>query len=408
MNQLLTVGALESFLIAIFVLFLGHFINARIPVLKKFNIPEPIVGGLIVAAGIAGLHFNGIDIEFNLPLQNTFMLMFFATVGLAASYTQLIKGGVKVLIFLAVASLYIVLQNGLGMSLATLLGLDPLMGLIAGSITLSGGHGTGAAWSQTFQTVYGMNNVLEIAMASATFGLIMGGIIGSPVAQRLVDKFGLKSKYGNTNRTHEQFPELVTYNENEEDKVTSKKMIESLFMILICVTGAKYLEIWVNSFEIKWLMIPDFVYALFIGVIITNTLEVTRVKKLDIETVDILGTVSLALFLAMALMSLKLWNILDLAIPILIILLAQSTMLAIFAYVVTFRVMGKDYDAAVIASGHCGFGLGATPTAVMNMGSVVNRFGPSPQGFMVVPIVGAFFIDIVNLIILQATLSIFG
>ncbi|WP_257296704.1 sodium/glutamate symporter [Endozoicomonas sp. YOMI1] len=408
MNQLLTVGPLESFLIAIFVLFLGHFINARIPVLKQFNIPEPIVGGLIIAGVIAWLHFNGIGIEFHLPLQNTFMLMFFATVGLAASYTQLIKGGVKVLVFLAVASFYIVLQNSLGMSLATMLGLDPLMGLIAGSITLSGGHGTGAAWSQTFQQVYGMHNVLEIAMASATFGLIMGGIIGSPVAQRLVDKYGLKSRYGNTNRTHDQFPELVTYNENEEDNVTSKKMIESLFMILICVTGAKYLEIWVNSFEIKWLMIPDFVYALFIGVIITNTLEVTRVKKLDIETIDILGTVSLALFLAMALMSLKLWNILDLAIPILIILLMQSVMLAIFTYVVTFRVMGKDYDAAVIASGHCGFGLGATPTAVMNMGSVVNRFGPSPQGFMVVPIVGAFFIDIVNLIILQAILSIFG
>ncbi|MGI2029448.1 sodium/glutamate symporter [Endozoicomonas acroporae] len=408
MNQLLTVGALESFLITIFVLFLGHFINARIPLLKQFNIPEPIVGGLIIAGVIALLHFNGVEIDFHLPLQNTFMLMFFATVGLAASYTQLIKGGVKVFVFLAVASSYIVLQNGLGMSLASLLGLDPLMGLIAGSITLSGGHGTGAAWSQTFQQVYGMHNVLEIAMASATFGLIMGGIIGSPVAQRLVDKYGLKSRYGNTNRTHEQFPELVTYNENEEDNVTSKKMIESLFMILICVTGAKYLEIWVNNFEIKWLMIPDFVYALFIGVIITNTLEVTRVKKLDIETIDILGTVSLALFLAMALMSLKLWNILDLAIPILIILLAQSVMLAIFTYVVTFRVMGKDYDAAVIASGHCGFGLGATPTAVMNMGSVVNRFGPSPQGFMVVPIVGAFFIDIVNLIILQAALSIFG
>ena len=408
MNQLLTVGALESFLIAIFVLFLGHFINARIPVLKKFNIPEPIVGGLIVAAAIAWLHFNGTEVEFHLPLQDTFMLMFFATVGLAASYTQLIKGGAKVLVFLGVASAYIVLQNGIGMSLATMLGLDPLMGLIAGSITLSGGHGTGAAWSQTFQEVYGMNNVLEIAMASATFGLIMGGIIGSPVAQRLVDKNGLKSRYGNSNRTHDQFPELVTYNENEEDSVTSKKMIESLFMILICVTGAKYLEIWVNGFEIKWLMIPDFVYALFIGVIITNTLEVTKLKKLDIETIDVLGTVSLALFLAMALMSLKLWNILDLAIPFLIILMVQSAMLAIFAYVVTFRVMGKDYDAAVISSGHCGFGLGATPTAVMNMGSVVNRFGPSPQGFMVVPIVGAFFIDIVNLIILQATLSIFG
>lgn len=408
MYQLITVGALESFLIAIFVLFLGHFINARVSLFKKFNIPEPIVGGLLVSVAIMFMHINGIGVEFNLPLQNTFMLMFFATVGLAASYTQLIKGGAKVLVFLAIASLYIVLQNGIGMSLATLLGLDPLMGLIAGSITLSGGHGTGAAWAQTFQNVYGMENVLEIAMASATFGLVMGGIIGSPVAQRLVEKHGLRSRYGHTNKIHEQFPELVTYNENEEDNVTSKKMIESLFLILICVTGAKYMEIWVNSFGIKWLMIPDFVYALFTGVIITNTLEFTQVKKLDIETIDVLGTVSLALFLAMALMSLKLWNILDLAIPFLIILMAQSAMLAIFAYVVTFRVMGKDYDAAVIASGHCGFGLGATPTAVMNMGSVVNRFGPSPQGFMVVPIVGAFFIDIVNLIILQTTLSIVG
>ena len=408
MNRLLNVGPLESFLIAIFVLFLGHFINAKIPVLKKFNIPEPIVGGLVVAAGITVLHVNGVEVQFSLPLQNTFMLMFFATVGLAASYTQLVKGGAKVLVFLAVASVFIVLQNGLGVGLAKLLGLDPLMGLIAGSITLSGGHGTGAAWSQTFQNVYGMSNVLEIAMASATFGLVMGGIIGSPVAQRLVQKFGLKSSYGNTHHTHEQFPELVTYNENEEDRVTSKKMIESLFLILLCVAGAGYLENWVNSFNVSWLRIPDFVYTLFIGVVTTNTLEVTKLKKVDIETVDLLGTVSLALFLAMALMSLKLWNILDLAIPFLIILSAQSVMLALFAYWVTFRVMGSDYDAAVIASGHCGFGLGATPTAVMNMGTVVNYYGPSPQGFMVVPIVGAFFIDIVNLIILQATLTIIG
>ncbi|CZF85404.1 sodium/glutamate symporter [Grimontia marina] len=408
MNQLISVGALESFLIAIFVLFLGHFINARVSVFKKFNIPEPIVGGLVVAGAITALHLNGIELEFHLPLQHTFMLMFFATVGLAANYTQLLKGGAKVFIFLGVASLYIVLQNGIGISMATALGLDPLMGLIAGSITLSGGHGTGAAWSQTFQDAYGLENVLEIAMASATFGLVMGGIIGSPVAQRLVEKNKLKSQYGNTNNTHEQFPELVTYNENEQDKVTAKKVIETLFVLLICVTGAKYLEQWVSSFEISWLMIPDFVYALFIGVVITNVLEVTKVEKLDVETVDILGAVSLALFLAMALMSLKLWNILDLALPFLAILMVQSLMLALFSYFVTYRVMGRNYDAAVISSGHCGFGLGATPTAVMNMGSVVNRFGPSPQAFMVVPIVGAFFIDIVNLIILQTTLTFIG
>ncbi|MBD0786959.1 sodium/glutamate symporter [Vibrio sp. Y2-5] len=408
MNHLISVSALESFLVAISVLFLGHFINAKLPILNKFNIPEPIVGGLIIACAITVLHFYGVDLEFDLPLQNTFMLMFFATVGLAANYTQLMKGGAKVFIFLAVASVYIIIQNAVGVSLATALGLEPLMGLIAGSITLSGGHGTGAAWSQTFQDVYGMNNVLEIAMASATFGLIIGGIIGSPVAQRLVEKNNIESEYGRGSKTHEKFPELVTYNEYEEDKVTAKKVIEKLFFLLICVTGAKYLEQWVSSYEISWLMIPDFVYALFIGVIITNFLEVTKIRKLDAETIDMLGTVSLALFLAMALMSLKLWNIFDLAIPFLVILAVQSAMLAVFTYYVTFKIMGSNYDAAVISGGHCGFGLGATPTAVMNMGSIVNRFGPSPQAFMVVPIVGAFFIDIVNLIILQGYISFLG
>ncbi|EJT0552471.1 sodium/glutamate symporter [Vibrio vulnificus] len=408
MNHLITVGALESFLVAISVLFLGHFINAKLPILRKFNIPEPIVGGLIVACIITILHFRGIDLEFNLPLQNTFMLMFFSTVGLAANYTQLLKGGAKVFLFLAVASVYIVIQNGVGVSLASMLGLDPLMGLIAGSITLSGGHGTGAAWSQTFADNYGMSNTLEIAMASATFGLIIGGLIGSPVAQRLVDKHNVESEYGRGSKTHEKFPELVTYNEYEEDKVTAKKVIEKLFFLIICVTGAKYVEQWVSTYEIKWLMIPDFVYALFIGVIITNFLEVTKIRKLDAETVDMLGTVSLSLFLAMALMSLKLWNIFDLAIPFLVILAVQSVVLALFTYYVTFKVMGSNYDAAVIAGGHCGFGLGATPTAVMNMGSIVSRFGPSPQAFMVVPIVGAFFIDIVNLIVLQGFISFMG
>jgi len=391
--------------VAICVLFLGQFINTKLPILKRFNIPEPIVGGLVVAFSITVMHFKGIDLVFDLPLQNTFMLMFFATVGLAANYTQLIKGGAKVFIFLAVASVYILIQNGVGVSLASMLGLDPLMGLIAGSITLSGGHGTGAAWSQTFQEQYGLNNVLEIAMASATFGLVAGGIIGSPVAQRLIEKLGLESSYGRSNQSHQEFPELVTYNEHEEDRVTAKKVVEGLSLILLCVTGASYLGEWVSTFGIKWLMIPDFVYALFIGVVITNLLEVTKVRKLDIETVDILGTVSLSLFLAMALMSLKLWNIFDLAIPFLVILLVQSIILAMFSYYVTFRVMGSNYDAAVIASGHCGFGLGATPTAVMNMGSIVNRHGPSPQAFMVVPIVGAFFIDIVNLVILQGCIA---
>ncbi|RAH28047.1 sodium/glutamate symporter, partial [Vibrio vulnificus] len=204
------------------------------------------------------------------------------------------------------------------------------------------------------------------------------------------------------------FADLVTYNENEEDKVTAKKVIESLALMFLCVIGARYLSQWVNQLDIAWLMIPDFVYALLLGVFVTNFLELTKVRKLDLETVDMLGTVSLSLFLAMALMSLKLWNIFDLALPFLFILSIQSLVMVLFSYFVTFKVMGRNYDSAVIASGHCGFGLGATPTAVMNMGSIVNRFGPSPQAFLVVPIVGAFFIDLVNMLILQGFIAFLG
>ncbi|QFU24959.1 sodium/glutamate symporter [Shewanella eurypsychrophilus] len=407
MNTVYSIGELESFLVAILVLFIGHSVNRHIAFFRKYNIPEPIVGGLIVAAIITALHFNQITLQFTLSMQNTLMLMFFSTVGLAASYKLLLKGGSKVFIFLGIASLYIIIQNAVGVSMATALGLEPLMGLIAGSITLSGGHGTGAAWAQTFSENYGINT-LEFAMAAATFGLVMGGIIGGPVAQRLINKNNLVSSYGVGGNHHKDHPDLVTYDQLEEDRVTAKSILEILFILLLCVAGAKWVGSLVATMDISWLKMPDFVYALFIGVVITNITEVSRGYKINSESVDILGTVSLSLFLAMALMNLKLWEIFDLAIPLLLILMMQTIILALFAYFVTFRLMGGNYDAAVMAGGHCGFGMGATPTAVMNMGALVTRTGPSPQAFMVVPIVGAFFIDIVNAIILQGYLSFIG
>lgn len=404
MNTVYSVGELESFLVAILVLFIGHSVNRHVPVFKKYNIPEPIVGGLIIAAIIAILHFNQISLEFTLSMQNTLMMMFFATVGLAASYKLLMKGGTKVFLFLGIASLYIVIQNAVGVGMASALGLEPLMGLIAGSITLSGGHGTGAAWAQTFSNNYGINT-LEFAMAAATFGLVMGGIIGGPVAQRLINKHGLVSSYGVGGNHHKDHPDLVTYDQLEEDRVTAKSILEVLFILLLCVGGAKWFSSLVSMFELSWLRMPDFVYALFFGVMITNITELSRGYKINSESVDVIGTVSLSLFLSMALMNLKLWEIFDLAVPLLIILLIQTVVLALFAYFVTFKLMGSNYDAAVMAGGHCGFGMGATPTAVMNMGALVSRTGPSPQAFMVVPIVGAFFIDIVNVVILKGYLS---
>ncbi|MEZ9669675.1 sodium/glutamate symporter [Vibrio breoganii] len=408
MTTTYTIGSLESFLIAIFVLFLGQFINRRVPFLKKYKVPEPIVGGLIIAIVITVLHFNGINLDFTLPLEKILMLMFFTTVGLSASYSQLLKGGKKVFIFLGVASVYIIIQNAIGVSLASMMDLNPLMGLVAGSITLSGGHGTGAAWAATFDELYGLKT-LEFAMASATFGLIVGGLIGGPVAQRRINKHNLISEYGDGSQHHEKFPDVVTYNETEEDKVTPRRVIETMFMVLVCVVGATYIKEYTSGLGIGWLKgIPDFVFALFLGVILTNIYEFTGAYKFNTDTVDIIGTVSLALFLAMALMSLKLWEIFDLAMPLLVILGVQTCVLAVFAYNITFKVMGSNYDAAIITGGHCGFGMGATPTAVMNMGSLVNHYGPSPQAFMVVPIVGAFFIDIVNLLVLQGYIAFIG
>ncbi|PMF70612.1 sodium/glutamate symporter [Vibrio breoganii] len=408
MTTTYTIGSLESFLIAIFVLFLGQFINRRVPFLKKYKVPEPIIGGLIIAIVITVLHFNGINLDFTLPLEKILMLMFFTTVGLSASYSQLLKGGKKVFIFLGVASVYIIIQNAIGVSLASMMDLNPLMGLVAGSITLSGGHGTGAAWAATFDELYGLKT-LEFAMASATFGLIVGGLIGGPVAQRRINKHNLISEYGDGSQHHEKFPDVVTYNETEEDKVTPRRVIETMFMVLVCVVGATYIKEYTSGLGIGWLKgIPDFVFALFLGVILTNIYEFTGAYKFNTDTVDIIGTVSLALFLAMALMSLKLWEIFDLAMPLLVILGVQTCVLAVFAYNITFKVMGSNYDAAIITGGHCGFGMGATPTAVMNMGSLVNHYGPSPQAFMVVPIVGAFFIDIVNLLVLQGYIAFIG
>ena len=407
MTTTIHVNELESLLIAIIVLFLGYFINTKVKILRKYNIPEPIVGGLVIAFIITFLHFQGFDINFKLGMQDTLMQMFFATVGLAASYKLLMKGGSRVFLFLGVATVFIIIQDAVGVGMSKVLGLDPLLGLIVGSITLSGGHGTGAAWSQTFATDYGLNT-LELSMAAATFGLIMGGIIGGPIAQRLINKHKLKSDFGESGNHHIEHPDLITYSDREEDRITSKNTIEVLFILLVCVAGASHLKTFVDSFGISALHIPEFVYALFIGVFITNVSEGTKCYKINKETVDALGTISLSLFLAMALMSLHLWELMDLAMPMLIILAVQTVVLGLFTYFVTFRVMGSNYDAAIIAGGHCGFGMGATPTAVMNMGSLVSRNGPSPQAFMVVPIVGAFFIDITNLLVLQGYISFLG
>ena len=375
------------------VLLLGRGLVSRVGFLRTYNIPEPVAGGLVVALLLLTLRLFDVEVRFDTSLQMPLMLAFFATIGLNADFASLKKGGRVVSVFLLVVTGLLVVQNAMGIGLATALGLDPLMGLLTGSVTLSGGHGTGAAWGATFTEQYGLASASELAMASATFGLVLGGLIGGPVARLLIKRVKTPGL------THEEVQLPKGFEQpNEERSITPFSFIETLALISVSLLGGNLLNglLQGTAFEL-----PTFVCVLFVGVILRNGLSALGLYQVFEREVSVLGNVSLSLFLAIALMSLKLWDLAALALPIFILLVAQTLVMALYAIFVTFRVMGSNYDAAVLAAGHCGFGLGATPTAIANMQAVTQRYGPSQIAFLVVPMVGAFFIDIINVIVIK-------
>ncbi|MCP9758430.1 sodium/glutamate symporter [Aquitalea sp. S1-19] len=381
------------------VLLIGRMVVARTSLLRTFNIPEPVVGGLLVAIILLVLRQSmGVQVQFDLAMQTPLMLAFFASIGLSADFARLKTGGKMVGRFLLIVAGLLVVQNTLGISLAMLMGLDPLMGLLAGSITLSGGHGTGAAWSAVFQNKHGLASATELAVATATFGLVLGGLIGGPVANLLMRKVKAPGAEHNADDEPQGFeqPDHVRL-------ITQFSFIETLALIAVSLLGGTALGALIKGTPFE---LPTFVCVLFIGVILRNGLEMMGVHKVFEREVSLVGNVSLSLFLAMALMSLKLWDLAALALPIFVLLIAQATAMGLYAYFITFRMMGKNYDAVVLAAGHCGFGLGATPTAIANMQAVTQRFGPSHLAFLVVPMVGAFFIDIINAITIKLFLAL--
>ena len=376
------------------VLLLGRGLVTRIAFLRNYNIPEPVAGGLVVALILLLLRTFNIEIRFDTSLQTPLMLAFFATIGLSADFASLKKGGRVVGIFLLAVTGLLVVQNALGIGLATALGLDPLMGLLTGSITLAGGHGTGAAWGTVFSEKYGLASASELAIASATFGLVLGGLIGGPVARLLIKRVQVPGCHPqDTPRLPKGFEQP-----NKERSITPFSFIETLALISVSLLAGNLMNglLVGGAFEL-----PTFVCVLFVGVVLRNGLSALGLYQVFEREVSVLGNVSLSLFLAIALMSLKLWDLAALALPIFIILAAQALVMALFAIFVTFRMMGRNYDAAVLAAGHCGFGLGATPTAIANMQAVTQRYGPSQIAFLVVPMVGAFFIDIINVIVIK-------
>jgi len=393
----------QTLALASVVLFAGYAIRRRVGVLDRYNIPAPVVGGFIFAGAALVLRLqNLVAFEFETTLQPPLMIAFFTTIGLGASLGLLKVGGPQVLLFWGLASVLAFVQDAVGVGLTKLLGVHPFLGLIAGSITMTGGHGTGAAFGKLMEDQYAFPAGVTLAMAAATFGLVSGGLIGGPVATLLIRRHrpahGIPS--GDIELEARTLEHASLEDEIDQEPAgeapTAYRLLQVITVILVAMWLGSLLSRWLG----QYVTLPAYIGAMMVAAVIRNVGDFTGLVRIEQRVVDDLGTIALSLFLAMALMTLRLWELLDLAIPLLVILFAQVAMMAAFAYFVTFRFMGRDYDAAVMAGGHCGFGLGATPNAVANMEAITERFGPAPRAFLVVPMVGAFFIDFTNALII--------
>jgi len=388
-------GPVETLGFAVLVLYIGIFLVARLRFLSENNIPVPVVGGFLFAlfASLLLGQFN-IRFGFDMAIKEPMMLAFFSCVGLGADMRMLSKGGKQLFLFVIACLLYLVVQDGIGLATALSLDLHPLVGLLGGSITLSGGHATGAAYAQQFSESSNIAGAMELAMAVATFGLVLGGIIGGPVAGRLIKKHGIPVPQ----KPPGEHGIVLQHDDSTYTPVDEDNFLLAFFYVLLSMIFGKLISVW---FAAHVMTLPDIVWCMFVGVVIGNITIHDRLPNAHQPSVDLIGNIALSLFLVMALMSLNLWGMISMAGPLLILLGTQFLGMVIFASYITWQIMGKDYNAAVIAGGHCGFGLGATPTAVANMSALTKRFGPAPQAFIVVPLMGAFFIDLLNAVVIQ-------
>lgn len=398
--MILQLNMVQTIALAVVLLLLGEFLVKRISFLSKYCIPAPVVGGLIFA--ILALVLRQTDtmaFEMDTTLQTLTMTIFFTSVGFSASFGLLKKGGLKVPIFLGVAVFLVVLQNALGVGLATLFNLDPLLGMATGSVPMTGGHGTAAAWGPVIEEA-GIIGANSVAVAAATFGLIAGSMIGGPVGKRLIERHGLSQKK-NTTATVGIETDIL---EETEEKLSSKKIYSATFQILIAMGIGTIIS---SLLEKTGLTFPAYIGAMLVGAAMRNISEGTKIYETPMAEIDTLGGVCLSLFLSMALMTLRLWELADLAIPLIVMLLGQSVLMYLYANFVTFNVMGRDYDAAILSAGHCGFGLGATANGIAVMDSVTSKFGASPTAFFILPLIGSLFIDFINSGIITAFINFF-
>ncbi|MCP9884691.1 sodium/glutamate symporter [Synechococcus sp. ATX 2A4] len=389
-----------TFNIAIVVLAIGRWLNRKVAFLREFNIPEPVTSGLLVCVLLAVVHaVSGIEIGFNLLTRDFLLLYFFAAIGLNADVRTLLSGGRPLLILIATTVVFMLLQNLTGIGVATVLGLNPLVGVLGGSVSLLGGHGTAIAWAPRFAETHGISNALEIGVACATFGLVLASLMGGPIARLLIQRKKL------------QPPACVVEDATAEgsalERVTYFTLLRTLFWLNMSLGLG---ELLFEGLQALGSNLPLFVCCLFAAIFLTNTVpRLVKVRELaPARSLAIVSDIALGIFLTMSLMSLQLWTIAALAGPIIAILTAQFVLSFLFALFVVFRVMGRDYEAAVMCAGFGGISLGATPTAMANMSAVAQKYGAARRAFIVVPLVSGFFVDISNAVIIQRFLNLFG
>ncbi|MDR3254680.1 MAG: sodium:glutamate symporter [Synergistaceae bacterium] len=401
---------LQSAALGAIMYYFGTWLRSKIPALVKYSIPAPAVGGLTVAIITAILQANGIaSFAFDGSLQTVFMICFFCTVGMNASYKLVLRGGIMVVAFWAVATLTSVLQNGAGVPIAMGFGLNPLMGIIGGSIPMIGGLGTAGAFGALFEDEYGVAGALSAAIACATFGMVAGSIVGGPVGELIIkvrkiatpsSKVGTPLGIGMKEDAvleevgdFAQGGEAIVEADEAEHKVSGPHLMKNLAWILVAAGFGSAVSYYLKKAGIT---LPPYLGAMIVAIFIRNIGDKTALFVVDSKCVGMIGDIALELFITMAINSLQLGQLANLAGPLLVMMATQVVLIVLIAYFFVFMLFGKNYDSTVMASGTIGFGLGATPNALVCMQAITNKYGPSEKAFFVVPIVGAFLVDISN------------
>ncbi|GAA0079055.1 sodium/glutamate symporter [Clostridium sp. CTA-5] len=384
----LKLNIFETMALVTLIFYLGVYLRKKINVLSKYCIPSAVIGGLVFSIFILILKMTNVAIiNLDTTLQNLFMTAFFTSIGYTASLKILKQGGIKVVIYLGIAILLVVFQDVLGVSLAKLFNLNPLLGLCTGSIPMVGGHGTSGSFGPLLEGM-GVKGATTVAFASATFGLVMGSFIGGFVAKTLIERHELKTP----KQVHDKKIPLSDFHEDDEAILCHKRLMNATSWLFIAMGVGSIISGFIQDLGLTF---PSYIGAMIAAAIIRNICDIRKVELQEKE-IETIGGISLSFFLAMALMGLKLWELFDLAFPMVVMLIAQTILMGLFAYFLTFRIMGKNYDSAVFASAICGFGMGATPNAVANMDALASKYGFAPTPYFVVPIVGCLFIDFIN------------